>query len=143
MGTSEWIITLLPSVSAVLFGIGGGGFKWARRFVMPVVLCAGALLLGIVWWRCLIALLLTCGAATLGYGESHPLWRKALTILALGLCLLPLANGANALLTLLIPAVFGAGYWLSRKYNWFTWRLVELSCGFAMGGVVVLLALTS
>ena len=143
MGGTEWVITLLPPVSAILFGIGGGGFKWARRFVMPVVLCAGALLLGIVWWRCLISLLLIVGASCLGYGENHPLWRKALTILALGSCLIPLANGANALLTILIPVVFGTGYWLSRKYNWFTWRLVELSCGGVMGAVVILIALTS
>lgn len=139
---SEWIITGLVSLSGILFAIGGTGFKWARRFVLPIVLVAGGILLGITWWRCLIALPLMIGALCLGYGENHPLWAKVLTILSLGLCLLPLANGANALLTLLIPLVFGTGYWLSRKYNWWNWKLVELSVGFSMAGVVVLLALT-
>jgi len=137
----EWIIIGMVVLSSALFAAGGTGFKFARRFIMPVILAGGAFFLGIVWWKCFLTLFLTIGACHLGYGESHPLWRKALAILALGLCLLPLASGVNALLTLIVPLVFSMNYWLSRKFNWWTHKISELSAGFSMGIVVILLAL--
>ena len=139
----EWVIIGLVSLSGILFAIGGMINKAIRRFLLPLILASGGVILGISVIRCLISLPLMIGALCLGYGENHPLWRKALTILALGLCLLPMATGPNGLVTLIVPLVFGTGYWLSNKFPWFTWKLVELSCGFAMGGVVVLLALSS
>ena len=139
---NEWTIIGIVTLSSVLFAIGGTGFKFCRRFIMPVILAGGAFLLGISWWKCFFALFLIIGACHLGYGELHPLWRKVLTVLALGLCLLPLASGINGLLTLITPIVFGIGYYLSRKINWITWKLIELSAGFSMGVVVVLLVLT-
>jgi len=142
MSNIEWLITGMVPISAFLFAWGGGGAKWARRFVMPAVLAIGAFLLGISLAKCLIALPLMMGSLCLGYGENHPFWRKLCAILALGLCLLPLAGGINALLTLIVPLVFGANYWLSRKFNWWTHKILELSAGFSMGVVVVLLALT-
>lgn len=138
----EWVIIGLVSLSGILFAIGGTIAKWVRRFLLSVILAAGGVLLGISWIKCLISLPLMVGALCLGYGEEHALWRKALTILALGLCLLPMASGLNGLLTLIIPLVFGTGYWLSRKFNFVSWKLVELSVGFAMGGTVTLLALS-
>ena len=138
----EWIIIGVVSLSGILFAVGGTGFKWTRRFVMPVVLAIGAFLLGIVWWKCLVSFFLTVGAMHLGYGEHHPLWYKALTILSFALCLLPLASGLNGLLTLIVPLVFGTGYWLSRKYNWWAWKLTELATGGSLGFTVVLLTLT-
>lgn len=138
----EYVIIGLVCLGALLFSLGGTINKALRRFLLPLILASGGLLLGLAWWRCLIALPLMIGALCLGYGENHPLWKKALTILALGACLLPLASGANALLTLIIPAVFGTNYWLSRRFNWYSWKLVELACGGALGGVVTLLALT-
>jgi hypothetical protein len=139
---NEWIIIGVVVLGSALFAIGGTGFKFVRRFIMPVVLATGAFLLGIIWWRCLIMACLTISAMHLGYGENQSLWRKILTVLSFSICLLPLATGLNGFLTLITPLFFGLSYWLSRKFNWWTWKLVELTAGFNLGLVVVLLAMT-
>jgi len=139
----EWIIISMVTLSTVLYAIGGTGFKWARRFVMPVVLGVGAFLLGAGFLRSFIFLILTSGAMHLGYGEGSGWIKRILTMLAMAVCLLPLANGASVLLTLLIPLAFGIGWYLSNKFNWFSWKICELGMGFTYGATAVLLCLSS
>jgi hypothetical protein len=144
----EWIIIGLVTLSGALFAIGGTGFKWARRFVMPVVLGIGAYLLGIHLVSCIISTLLTIGAMHFPYGSNSPVWQRALTAFSFAVCLAPLAFvfspfgiGIDVLFTLITPIVFGFLYWVSLKWSFLTWKLVELATGFAMGGVVVMIGL--
>jgi hypothetical protein len=87
---------------------------------------------------------------TLPYGSSTPIWKRFLTAVAFAVCLMPLAMtfspfaiGLNALLAFITTVVFLVLYWLSLKYAWLTWKLVELATGFSMGSVVVLISLTN
>ena len=66
----------------ILFALGGTGFKWARRFVLPAALGTIAFFGGIIWWRCLAYWFTQTGTLHLGYGEKLPYWRKAATAVA-------------------------------------------------------------
>jgi hypothetical protein len=128
--------------SALLFSLGGTIAKALRRFVLPLFLASGGVWLGQSWIKALIAIPLMIGALCLGYGENTALFMRILTILAMGISLLPMANKRNAWLCLLVPATFGLGYYASLNLNYFNWTIVELATGGAYGAVTVMLALS-
>lgn len=138
----EWKIIIIVLLSSLLFAWGGTGFKAARRFIMPLILASGGVWLGLSPLGCIISLPLIIGATSLGYGENTPFLFKTLTTLSFAVCLVPMAHKKNALLTLIVPVVFGLNYYLSLNVDFWTWKLVELATGFAFGFTVVLLALS-
>lgn len=138
----ELIIIAVVLLSSLLFALGGTFWKPLRRFVMPLILTSGGAILGIRWWKCLIALPLLIGANCLGYGEQTPIFMRILTISAFGVALLPMTNKKNWLFVLIVPITFGVNYWVSLNYAWWSWKFVELATGGAFGLVVCLLSLT-
>ena len=81
---NEWLMILILPLCVALFAIGGTGFKWARRFVMPVLLGALALL-WCPWWACLGYTATLILALCLPYGSNTPYWGKALVFTLYGL----------------------------------------------------------
>ena len=73
----------------------------------------------------------------LGYGESSPLWKKILTLLAIGLPALAL-DFTLWWAPLITLAQFGAWYILSRQISRVSWLLSEFMAGAAQGAVIVI-----
>jgi hypothetical protein len=74
---SEYLMIFIMALSGSLFAIGGTGFKWARRYVLPA--CLG--LIGAFyapWWAGLGYAVCLCAVLCMGYGERTPYWLKAI-----------------------------------------------------------------
>ena len=137
----EYVMIGVLSLGPALYALGGTGLKFCRRFILPVILGTSAFLLDAGLLPSIGVWLLSTLVFHLGYGENTPILMRGLTILAHGLCLAPLIHGHNALIMILPPLAFGIGYWLSRKFNWFTWKIVEAGNGFIIGASLILMSL--
>lgn len=132
----EYAFIIVPAVAWVLFALGGTGFKWARRFVLPLFLGVAGAILGLSVLKAILLVLVLIVALCLPYGSNSPIFVRILTISAYSAAFLVVKVSPFCL----IPALtFGLLYWLSLKYNWLTWKIVEGSAGLSMGITLLLL----
>lgn len=111
----------------------GRGYKWIRRFCLPIGLFVALLALGSPWYLAALACGLLCAALHLGYNTN--LWLLPLTGLAMGAPALLLGTFTVGQLILAVcPAVVhGALGLVSRHDNKFTWAFVALAMGYTIG----------
>lgn len=62
--------------------VGGTGYKWLRREVLPLLWGLLALITGFEWWRCLAMAVCFDGVFRLPYGDRTPKWLKLFVFLA-------------------------------------------------------------
>jgi hypothetical protein len=48
---SEWTMIGTMTMAGALFAIGGTGFKWARRFLLPALLVFIGAFSGVLWGK--------------------------------------------------------------------------------------------
>lgn len=73
------------STGGICFAIGGTGFKFVRRFIMPFLLGLLCYFAGIALWRDIAFAATASGILCLGYGEKTPYWEKATIFMGYGL----------------------------------------------------------
>jgi len=134
--TKELAYIVMFCGGAFLFAIGGTFWKPARRFILPVLLGVVAYLSHISIVSAILATILSMVAFSMPYGDNTPILLKVFTAVAMGACLLPLQLNP---IVAVVPAVFLIGMILSNKFNWFTWKWVELLTGAIWGVVAVIL----
>jgi hypothetical protein len=130
---NEWCFILIPTISGLTFALGGtkGVGKWVRRFLGPALITALLVLFGGIWWRVLIFGLTSSAVFSLGYGDGKGwLWRGLVGLL---LGAPPLALGPIWAAPLVMLATFAGQMVLSRCFNWWAWKAVEVSTGFVFG----------
>ena len=129
----EILMIIAMGSSGVCFALGGTGFKWARRFVLPVILAVIAILSGFLWLKAIIYGLALIIAFLLPYGQNTPYWGKFLT----GLCFFAPALILNFTIWVLIgPILWILLFWLSNTKpfdKWFPWKIVEFLTGTLIG----------
>jgi len=143
---NEFITGLTVVLCGLFYWLGGQevpwtrrGYKWIRRFVLPVVLCVALIYLGAAWHKALAACSGLCVALHVGY-QTH-LWKYAITGAFMGACALIVSPQIDLrwLITLL-PAVFHTGFGLlSLKDNKFGWAIVAVLMGVSIGTVYLYL----
>ena len=133
--TEPLIIGILGS-GGILWAIGGTGFKWARRFLLPVlyatvVFASGGSLLTCIW----------IGAATvavnvLPYGDrTPPLIRWLVILLHNAPCL---AINLMAWPVVLVASALSIGlFQATRKFNFITHKIWEFGAGFLQASCIV------
>lgn len=121
---------------ALLFAIGGTLWKPARRFILPILMGIVALLSGVFVLNVIGAVILSMVAFSMPYGSNTAIPIRAITAFAMGLCLLPLKL---SFIVIIVPVVFQLGMWLSWRFNWLTWKWVELFTGAIWGLTAVAL----
>jgi hypothetical protein len=94
----ELLMIAAMSISGCLFAIGGTGFKWARRYLLPVCLGILAIIGGNPWHYALAMTLCLIGSLSLHYGERTNF----------------------ALKTIVFMAIFGSTAWLGFSY----WQII-------------------
>jgi len=134
--TKEVLIIGVPAVSWVLFSLGGIGPKWIRRFFLSCFLGGIALLTGFIWWKVALFTLSLMVVLCLPYGNNTPILGRGVVILCYGLAFLPLKLTP---IVLIPPITFGLFYWLSLKYNWLSWKIVEGLVGLSLGITLLLM----
>ena len=125
----EWILIAMVTLTTLLFAVGGTGFKWARRYVLPMVVLVALWLSGAVWWKFVGVGACLCGAMHLGYGDSTPWWLKTLVICSYFASTLWLGFSWTQIIC---PAILMGLFVVSQKGK-LTWKLWELAAGFMIG----------
>ena len=128
---TEFILIGGVCLSSFLFALGGTGFKWARRFLLPTILWGLLILMGINIIQSGIAMGILVACMCLGYGESTPWWGKALV--ALSYAIPSLIIGFSWWCVILPPAFLIMFLLSNLEIEGFTWKIVELSTGFLIG----------
>ena len=134
---NEWLMIVLLGAGTMLVPAGGTGWKPARRFVWPAV--AGGLLAysGYGWESLLVALTLVL-VNLLAYGDRTSWPMRAVVFTSFGLPGVWLTAG-HVWLPLVACGVFVTGaMWLSRKFNWVSWKIVEAFAGFLQAAGIIL-----
>ena len=79
----EMLMILAMACGGTLFAIGGTGFKWARRYILPLVLGILTKIGGKSWHKCLAFMASLMVALHLPYGEKTPYIVKFLVFSAM------------------------------------------------------------
>lgn len=128
----EWVYVILVPLSAMLFAIGGTGYKWVRRFVLPFIYSITALICGAAIWQVVSLGLLTCLAYCLPYGDSVDWTARALVLMAYPISTMVLGiTWWQPIAAIMLIALFAAS-----RAGWLTWKIWELIAGFLMGVVI-------
>ena len=131
MNEFAWI--LIPPIGALCFSIGGTGYKWVRRFLGPILIAALLYIFGVPAWQTVVFGGSSAAVFSLGYGDSKNWLVRALVGIVYGLTILSL--GPIWVAPLIMLFVFTGQMWLSQRWNWYPWKWVELSTGFAHGSL--------
>jgi hypothetical protein len=132
--TELWIIAV--SVWCLgLFALGGTelplfgtGFKWLRRFVLPI----GLLILGVFltdWWRSVGYAVTLCVFLHQGYGDKCPWWKRIVVFTGYGVSALWIGFSWWQIIT---PVVLSGMFLLSNTKatsKIFQWKYCELAMG--------------
>lgn len=131
--SAEYALIILPPLCWVLFALGGTGFKWLRRFVLPGVLGLAGFIYGKEILACLSVLALSCLVLCLSYGEGKSWLYRAVIAVSYSAVLLPYGFTAW---NIIFPIVFFGLFWLSNQ-KWaekiVVWKIVEGTAGLLMG----------
>jgi hypothetical protein len=130
---NELLMIAVMAWGGVCFALGGtempwtgNGYKWIRRQVMPLGFAVLAYFLGLVWWKCLIFLLLSMFLRA-GYGDSSPYWKKILVFIAYGLPSLVIGFSWWVVITpVVLTLLFVASNWkpLATTVFWKAWEFL-------------------
>ena len=127
----------LMCIAGALFALGGTGYKWARRFLLPAIFGAFSLYQGVdVHWRQALGFT-ACLSATLclGYGDKLNYLGKALIFTLYGVVYLWLGfTWWIAIIPPLFLGIFALSNWKGTAEAFF-WKGVEF-----MYGVVLAIA---
>lgn len=69
---TEWLMILCMALGGTLFAIGGTGFKWVRRWILPISLGIVAWICGLNAFKCLLGAISLIISLSLPYGEKVP-----------------------------------------------------------------------
>lgn len=133
----ELLYIAIMGLSVILFALGGTGFKWARRFLLPSLLGVCLYFIGVNIIQILLSMGILCGAMCLGYGESTNWPLKFFVGVSYAMPSLILGY---SLWVFIVPVAFIAMFFLS---NWdatkksFTWKLVEGAYGFLIAASLI------
>jgi hypothetical protein len=130
---NELLIIAVMAWGGVCFALGGteipwtgNGYKWIRRHVMPLGFAVLAYFIGLVWWKCLIFLLLSMFLRA-GYGTNSPYWKKILVFTAYGLPSLVIGFSWWVVITpVVLTLLFMASNWkpLAETVFWRSWEFL-------------------
>ena len=141
---TEWLLVSLPLTCALFWRLGGAGVpplrKAWRRYALPFVVLTLLLLLRVPILLALGAMLGLVAVNVLPYGDRTP-WPMKLAVAALlgaPAMVIHFSAWFGCVLTLFC---FGGSLALSRRFNWWSQSLVEVSGGFAQGLSIALAAL--
>ena len=126
---SEMIMIVVMGLGGVLFALGGTGYKWARRFVLPFAIGLILSLTGTELWRAVVVWVGLTGAFCLPYGSKTPYWLKFLVGTTFILPSLALGFTVWQIIT---PVAFIVMFKLSNTFKWakdFTWKVCEFVTG--------------
>lgn len=133
---TEWLMIAAMGASGILGAIGGTGFKWARRYILPISLGIIAWKAGFKLWRCILLAVGLSVAFCLPYGESTVWAIKVAVAASYALPTLILGVSAWQLIT---PAMFLLLFWLSNTpatAAMFPWKICEFLIFWTVGTTV-------
>lgn len=129
----EWLQIACMGLGGVLFAAGGTGFKWMRRFLLPVLLAGIALISGVPAWSCLGLAFGLIVVLCLPYGSGTPYWLKLLVFMAYPLPSLFIGfTWWQPICAIVCFGCFCLSNWKPTAETFF-WKCVEFILGLMIG----------
>ena len=138
---AEWSIIWICTIATLLFAVGGTGYKYMRRYILPFAMFCLLPQIGGEWYTLLPACALLSGALHLPYGETTDYMIKF--IVGITYALPSLIVGYTAWL-FIVPCVFIIIFMLSNSdltKKYFTWKICEAIYGLSIACCYVTAAL--
>jgi len=111
---------IIPWLCGIFYQIGGGGYKWVRRYGISLILAAYS-------WNIWVGLL-CFSAFILPYGDDEVWWVNIIAALAHSVVSLPIGFGIwNPMTFVVVSAVM---FYLGKKIPW---KVCEFLMGFSVG----------
>jgi len=141
----EWTYIITAPIAAAMFAIGGTGFKWIRRFVLPGFLLIMAIISGIlasqysILWKAAITCSILVGMFCIGYGDGlpkNPILRWLIRAAILAFYFVPMLIMGFTWWIVICPIVLWVYFFLSNlkgTAQTFIWKGWELLAGGAVG----------
>ena len=120
-----WQTIILTIQIGILYTIGGNGYKWVRRYGIPIIL-------GVATANIWVALL-AWFALIQPYGDDEPLYVNSLTAFFHGIISMPLKVTVMNPITMIVVMI--VMYPLSKRVPWFA---LEILMGVTVGVQVLL-----
>ena len=138
---TEWRMIVLLTTGPLLWMVGGSGawpfHKGWRRFVWPVI--AVITLIGYnSWWQVLGVAGTMIGANCAPYGDRTPWWLKCLVFTSLGAHVIFLDPIFGLWWALGTGIICSCLMLLSKRFDRFTWKIVEATFGFLQAAGIIL-----
>ncbi len=133
---TEWLMIAALTLSGSCFAIGGTGFKWVRRYILPILLGVCCFFAKIALWKIGCFVVSLSVILHLGYGERTPYLLKAAIFSGYGLACAWLGFSWFIIISpLLIIALF---YLSNNKLtsSIFVWKICEFLMGTYIGCIV-------
>lgn len=128
----EWLMIAAMGTGSISFAIGGTGFKFVRRFIMPIVLAIICFYAQFDVWRCAAFAVSASIVLHLGYGEKTPYWQKFFVFCGYAACTLFLGLSVWQIVTpFFIFGIFTLSNW-EKTAEVFPWKI----CEFLMGSMI-------
>lgn len=134
----EWTIILLLTSGVALWCIGGKTWKGYRRYVWPVVAAICSVSSGVSLVRGVLLALGLVGVNSLPYGNRTPWAVRVLVFAALPLPALILAPQIAVVVIPLTTGFLGLMMWLSKKFNFVTWKIFEGLAGLLQASSIIM-----
>ncbi len=138
---NEWSMILSVTFSIATFAGGGTdlngrGYKWIRRFLMPLGLGSLALLYA-PWWACLGYTVTLSAFLHMGYGSRAGWLYRAFIFTGYGCSALWFGWTGWVVVT---PILCLAAFWLSnykKTEDMFAWKIVEMLFAFLIAATYI------
>lgn len=130
---TETMQLLILCGTPILYSLGGMFWKPMRRFGIPLLFIACSIMAGVVSWQISLAILGTCIALHLGYGEGGNWIRRIIYAVCISI---PTLLVKFSPWCFVLPIVFLGTFYLSNLPKWqyvFNWRICEFLVGAFLG----------
>lgn len=134
---TEIHVMALLGAGPIMWMLGGYKWKWIRRFVWPIIVGCILAYTGLYVWRAIVVAGAMMLVNSMPYGDRTPWVIRATVFTFYGAPACIINAHAAWFVLILSPIMLVLWMFLSRKYNYITWKTWEATAGLLQASSVI------